>query len=215
LRDREWERLGASALFHAVHHDDGGQADGYVAYRVREGEEYGAAVVMEVTAKDPEVEAALFQFVFDIDLTDRVELRFEPVDSPLRWRLVDSRAYESNGPWDYMWLRVMDTCVALSARRYAQEGSLVIEVVDAFRPDGAAAGRFRLEGGPDGAACVPDRGATPDITASVDALGSAYLGGIRWSTLASAGRVTGDPAALHRADAMFASTPLPFCNTPF
>jgi hypothetical protein len=49
----------------------------------------------------------------------------------------------------------------------------------------------------------------------VESLGSVYLGGIKWSTLAAAGRVTGTRDALRRADAMFESTPLPFCNTGF
>ena len=43
-----------------------------------------------------------------------------------------------------------------------------------------------------------------------------YLGGVRFSTLARAGRVvTQTPDALARADAMFASEPAPWCATPF
>jgi predicted acetyltransferase len=117
--------------------------------------------------------------------------------------------------WDLLWLRVMNTPEALTARRYATADSLVLEIVDPFRPRGAAAGRFRLEGGPDGATCKKDKSARADVTTSVEALGSAYLGGVRWSTLASAGRATGTPDVLKRADAMFTSTPLPFCNTGF
>lgn len=217
LRDREFERRGASAMFTAVHEDERGQADGYVMWRIREGHDEGdnTVIVVEVIAVDSEVEAALWQFVFDIDLTERFEFKVEPVDSQLPWRLVDKRAYHSSGVWDYLWLRVMDTPAALSARRYATEGSLVIEVVDSFRPAGAAAGRFRLDGGPEGATCGAERSAEAEITISVEALGSAYLGGVRWTTLAAAGRASGDPAALQRADAMFTSTPLPFCNTPF
>jgi len=84
-----------------------------------------------------------------------------------------------------------------------------------FRPDGAAAGRFRVSGGPDGATCTREKSADADITVPVEALGSAYLGTVRWTTLANARRVTGSPEALRRADAMFACTPLPFCNTDF
>ena len=117
--------------------------------------------------------------------------------------------------WDFLWLRVLNTPAALSARTYATDDSLVFEVVDPFRPRGAAAGRFRLDGGPGGATCKKEKSGRVDITASVEGLGSAYLGGVKWSTLASAGRVTGNRDALLRADAMFASTPLPFCNTGF
>jgi predicted acetyltransferase len=117
--------------------------------------------------------------------------------------------------WDFLWLRIMNTPAALEARAYAADDSLVLEIVDPFRPRGAAAGRFRLDGSPDGATCKRERSARADITVSVEALGSAYLGGVRWSTLASAGRATGSPEVLERADAMFTSTPLPFCNTGF
>jgi predicted acetyltransferase len=109
----------------------------------------------------------------------------------------------------------MNTPAALTARTYATDDSLVLDVADPFRPRGAAAGRFRLDGGPDGATCKKEKSARPDLTLSVESLGSAYLGGVRWSTLAAAGRVTGSAEALRRADAMFASTPLPFCNTGF
>ena len=169
----------------------------------------------ELIAADPDVEAALWQFAFGVDLTDRLELKGQPVDSQLPWRLVDQRAYECTGVWDHLWIRVVDTAAALSARRYSADGSLVIDVVDAFRPDGAASGRFRLTGGADGATCVRETSAEADITVPVEALGSAYLGGVKWTTLATAGRVTGSPDALRRADAMFACTPAPFCNTDF
>jgi predicted acetyltransferase len=216
LRDREFERHGASAMFHAVHEDANGRPDGYVTYRVKEGDGYAENKLFlnEVVSLDREVEAALYQFAFDVDLVDKFTLRFEPVDSPLPWRLVDQRAYYSAGVWDFLWIRVLDTAAALATRRYAVEGSVVVEVVDAFRPDGAAAGRFRVDGGPDGATCARSTD-DADITTTVEALGSAYLGGVRWTTLADAGQVSGSPEALHRADAMFASTPLPFCNTGF
>jgi predicted acetyltransferase len=217
LRDRPADRHGASAMYHAVHEDKRGVPDGYVAYRVKQGEDDGdsTGIVREVVAIDPEVEAALWRFVFDIDLIDRYVLRIEPVDSQLPWRLADPRAHHINGMWDFLWLRIMNTPAALAARTYAAEDSLVVEVVDPFRPRGAAAGVFRLDGGPDGATCTKEKSARPDLTLSVDALGAAYLGGVRWSTLAAAGRVAGTPAALERADALFTSTRLPFCNTGF
>jgi len=217
LRDRPYDRGGASAMFHAVHEDKRGVPDGYVAYRVKPGEGDGDAtgIVREVVAVDPEVEAALWRFVFDVDLVDRYVLRIQPVDSQLAWRLADPRAFHVVGLWDFLWLRVMNTPAALTARTYATDDSLVLEIVDPFRPRGAAAGRFRLEGGPEAATCAKEKSARADLTMSVEALGSAYLGGVKWSTLAAAGRVTGTPNALRRADAMFTSTPLPFCSTGF
>lgn len=216
LRDREFNRHGASTLFYAVHEDSAGRPDGYVGYRIKgEPEAYRAVVLDEVIAVDPDVETALWEFVFGVDLTDRLELKLQPLDSQLPWRLVDQRAYECTGVHDHLWLRIVDTPAALSARRYATNDSLVLEIIDSFRPDGAAAGRFRVTGGPDGAECIAEKSAAPDITVPVEALGSAYLGSVRWTTLAAAGRLTGSPDALRRADALFACTPVPFCNTDF
>ena len=49
-----------------------------------------------------------------------------------------------------MWARVLDVPAALSARRYAVELDVVLDVHDPFLDRG---GRFRLRGGPDGAEC--------------------------------------------------------------
>ena len=68
-------------------------------------------------------------------------------------RLRDYRAYRVTFVGDFLWTRVLDAPAALSARRYGTEGSLVIDVVDEFRPDGAADGRFRLDASPEGATC--------------------------------------------------------------
>jgi hypothetical protein len=51
-----------------------------------------------------------------------------------------------------MWLRPLDPAALLAARRYGREDGLVLEV---HEPEGAAPRRFRLEGGLEGATCVP------------------------------------------------------------
>jgi predicted acetyltransferase len=218
LVDRERDRGGATPLFSIVHEDHDGTADGYVFYRSREGKDghAKATVVVEVIAVDPEVEAALWRFVLDLDLTETMEVNHQPIDSALRWRLADYRAYYVQFHGDFIWTRILDTPAALSARRYAAEGSLVIDVVDEFRPTGSASGRFRLEASPEGATCsAVDRTVDADITTGVGALGSAYLGGVPWTTLAAGGRAAGSRDALARADLLFVSQPAPFCNTEF
>ena len=218
LLDRERERHGASQAFTIVHEDVTGTADGYAWYRVREAREYlpNVVVVREVIASDPEVEAALWRFLLDLDLSDELEAELQPVDSPLPMRLADYRAYRTTFIADFLWTRVLDAPAALAARRYGTEGSLVIDVVDEFRPEGAANGRFRLDASPEGAACKPvDRSVDADVSVTATGLGSAYLGGVSWTTLAAAGRASGTPEALRRADLLFSCTPLPFCNTGF
>jgi predicted acetyltransferase len=88
----------------------------------------------------------------------------------------------------------------------------VLEVVD---PLGLAGGRVVLDGGPGGATCAPTD-QTAGLTMPVDALGSAFLGGVPIGILAAAGRVDAhDPAALAMADAMFRPAVTPWCSTWF
>jgi predicted acetyltransferase len=113
---------------------------------------------------------------------------------------------------DFVWLRILDVPELLGGRAYDRSGSVVLEVVD---PMGLAGGRFRLEAGPDGAACRPtDRSASLSIP--IDVLGSVVLGGVALRTLAAAGRLdVHDQAGLETADAMFRWPVPPYCSTWF
>jgi predicted acetyltransferase len=89
----------------------------------------------------------------------------------------------------------------------------VLEVGDALRARNQ--GRFRLEGGPEGASCQPTS-AEPDLVLDIADLGAVYLGGARLASLARAERVAErTPGALLRADRMFAADPPPMCTTHF
>jgi predicted acetyltransferase len=216
--DREPWRQGASARFYVLHHDVDGTPDGYLAYRAKDGDwghglADGTVIVEELDAVHDEVEAALWQYVLDIDLVRHVRAEARPVDEPLRWRLADPRRLQTSAVFDHLWVRLLDVPAALSARRYAVDATLVVDVRDPFRPAGE--GRYVVEGGPEGAGCRPtDR--EPDLTIGVAELGSLYLGGVSATTLARAGRVEArTPAVLRVADAFFTSTPAPWCCTPF
>ena len=88
----------------------------------------------------------------------------------------------------------------------------MVEVVDDFCPWNA--GRWEIEGGPDGAGCVRSDKAA-DITMSANDLGAVYLGGTRLAALAQAGRIDGSPDAVRRADVFFLGDAAPFCQTFF
>ena len=77
-------------------------------------------------------------------------------------------------------------------------------------------GRWRLDGGPDGATCVRADDATADLTLSATELGAIILGGTRLAALAAARRVDEHTAgALAKADLMFGSPRAPWCQTSF
>ncbi len=77
----------------------------------------------------------------------------------------------------------------------------MVEVVDGHRPE--AAGTFELQVDAGVGVCRrTDR--APDLACSVRALGSTYLGGVNWTTLAGADRVQERTrGALAIADGLF------------
>jgi predicted acetyltransferase len=106
---------------------------------------------------------------------------------------------------DALWVRLVDVGAALSGRRYSDDGAIVFEVEDKFCPWNE--GRWKLEGG--NAARTDEE---PDLRLPVQSLGSAYLGGIRFASLARAGRVEElKEGALERADRLFTWDRHPWC----
>jgi predicted acetyltransferase len=217
--DPEKFREGYTSRYYAVHENEAGEADGYAVYRISWGkwspERPGASLkLLRLHTTDPEVDAALFEYMLGVDLMWQLELPVRPADDPLRWRLADFRRYRILRINDWLWIRVLDIPAALAARRYATDDTLTIEVDDTFRP--ANTGVYRLESGPEGATCERlDDGADADLALGVEVLGAAYLGGTSLATAAAAGRVSGTPRAVARADAMFASSPPAFCDREF
>jgi predicted acetyltransferase len=219
FRDREKWRRGASANFYAIHESASGEPDAYVRYRVKETWDQtvrgNRLIIVEAVGTSPEAEAPLWRYLFEIDLIHTAQAFMRPLDDWLRWRLVDPRSYRITELDDFVWVRLVDVGAALEARRYAVDGSVTFAVDDPFRP--ANSGTWVLEGGPAGASCRrADATVDADIALDVRDLGATYLGGVKFASLAEAGRVEERTAgALARADAMLNTTPLPFCRTGF
>jgi len=216
--DPEEDRDGASARFVAVHDDASGVPDGFVTYRIKQGWGSGRPLphelsVESVAAVDDGIAAALLRFVLGVDLVGTVEWLAAPLDLPFRWRVANPRAVRVTRELDHLWLRPFDVPACLAGRRYAVEGSCALEVIDPVRP--ALGGRFRLEGGPDGATCRRSD-AEPDLVVGVADLGALLLGGVSWSTVHRAGLVDErTPGAVTRADGMFRPDRAPYCSTDF
>ncbi|MEX0762153.1 MAG: GNAT family N-acetyltransferase [Dehalococcoidia bacterium] len=214
LYDPEHERWGGfGGYFHAVYEQDG-SVDGYVLYRRKWEEQPGAGATLRivelVTATDAAY-AALWRFCLEMDLVGKVEAD-RPVGEPLWWMLADPRRLRRI-PFDAIWLRILDVPEMLTRRRYAAPGKLVLQVEDDFCP--WAAGRYELDGGPDGARCQSTN-TEPDISLSTAELAAISLGGAKLAPMARAARVEEHTAgSLARADAMFAADPPPWCPQGF
>jgi predicted acetyltransferase len=204
--------------FDAVYERDG-RVDGYVIYNIggtwSDGFSEKTLQVHDFVAATPEAEAALWQFVAGVDLITEITHWNLPPDCELPWLLADARQVRTTSLRDWLWARPLDVPVFLAARRYASEDALVLEVADPLRPDGAAAGRFRVAGAGDGAECARTD-ADPDLVLDVGELGAISIGGIEASVLGRAGRIEeGTPGALRRADRFFAAERAPFSFTWF
>ena len=150
----------------------------------------------------------VWSFLLDQDLTRTIEWQLAPADEPLALTLSNPRAVRTRIS-DALWVRLIDVEAALSARAYAADPDVVLEVADAFCPWNA--GRFRLSGG----AC--ERTDAPaDLALDVTALGAAYLGGTTLRELAWAGRVDERrEGALARASAALRGDVAPWCPEIF
>jgi predicted acetyltransferase len=211
-----WIPVSNRALFDAVHEDADGVADGFVSYEVR-GEWHGGfadreLVVWDLQATNPTARAALWEYVFGVDLVVKIIATNLPIDEPLRFMLADPRQLRTDFVYDSLYVLPLDVAALLSARTYASAGTLAIEIVE----PGGPKGRFVLDGGPDGASCIENPDATPELTCSRAGLGAVLLGGNTWATLLAAGELDEHASgAAGRADAMFATAPAPATLTWF
>jgi predicted acetyltransferase len=203
-------RFDGKSPVHVVHEGPDGP-DGYVSWTAKD----AVVNVLDLCAATDSAYRALWVYVSSLDLVERVTIRRRPVDEPVRWLLPDGRALEQHETVDGIWVRLLDVTAALGARRYSAADRLVLDVVD-DDTGGFAAGRYVLEGGPDGAKCLPSTVDSADLRVHQRALASAYLGGYSLHAQAITGRVAElTPGALRRADAMFATPLAPWCATGF
>lgn len=212
LADPERWRNGATSRRFALHFADDGTPDGYASFRTKRESsitDYGQEVqVHEVDATSPQAYAALWRWLLDLDLVRAFIRGSAPVDDPLHQLVANPRMIKTELS-DAAYARIVDVQAALAARTYARDLDLVIEVVDAFLPD--CGGRFRLQGGPDGAN-VTRTDHSPDLTLSARQLAGLYLGGIPATEFARAGLLQAHkPGVVQLITSGFVSDPAPYC----
>ncbi|MEU3981297.1 GNAT family N-acetyltransferase [Streptomyces sp. NPDC026672] len=210
LIDPEGERGGASPLQCVVAERDG-EFVGFARFRVRPEWEAagprGTVLLNDMGAADPLAHAAVWRFLFGIDLTCVLDVRRRPVDEPWLYLVSDLRRCRVTVR-DALYVRLVDVGAALAARTYQAPVDVVLAVEDVFCPWNS--GRWRLSGDASGAVC--ERTGDPaDLALSVRELGAAYLGGVPLAVLAGAGRVREARAgALAGASLAFGSAVAPW-----
>ncbi len=211
IKDPEERREGAGPKRWAVYERDG-SIDAYAVYRHKPGWEEGSTTaelrVVEALAATPTAERDLWAYLLAIDWKATLTAFLLPPDHALFFLLATPRRLRYR-MGDGIWVRLVDVGAALSGRKYPVDGAVVFEVHDDFCPWNE--GRWKLA---DGAAARTDERA--DIALSVQSLGSGYLGGVSFSSLARAGRAEElEDGALMRADALFRWDRHPWCPEIF
>jgi predicted acetyltransferase len=190
-------------------------ADGFASWKVKAywnaGHPAHELTLIDLVAITPEAHAALWHTVLSVDLVGPVHsFRAVALDDALPYIVGDQRAVRTTNVNDMLWIHLRDIGAALRSRTYGTDDELVIEVDLDDRTE-----RWRVAGGHDGAEVRKVR-SRPHLRMNRAALGAIYLGGVRPSILAGAGRISADDAAvLRRADAFFMADRLPHCITGF
>jgi len=189
-----------------------GTPEAYALYRIEFDMENGISrSVLQVGEAVGATAAAtrdIWRFLFNVDWVETVRAPFIPPDHPLFLLLAEPRrmGYVAG---EALWARLVDVGGALSARGYAGEDSVVLDVRDEFCPWNEG----RWEVGPGGAQRSK---AEADLRLGVDMLGSVYLGGFTFAQLERAGRLEElRSGALGRADALFRADRHPWCPEIF
>ncbi|MBA2949248.1 GNAT family N-acetyltransferase [Streptomyces himalayensis] len=210
LLDPESERQGSSPL-QCVLAERAGEVVGYARFHNKPEWDTagpnGTIVLRDLEALDPAAYAALWRFLFEIDLTSTLEVRSRPVDDAWQHLVSDIRRCQVRLR-DSLYVRLVDVGAALEARTYQTPVDVVFEVEDDFCPWNQ--GRWRLTGDSKGASCKrTDEDA--DLALSVRELGAVYLGGVSLSAPAAAGRVRElRPGAVAEASVAFSSAVAPW-----
>ena len=192
--------------------DPEGVLRGAMAFRIVESDTDWARSRLEIRhliGETSDAHAALWRFALQHDLIGTVTAEMLSLDEPLPWLVADSRAAVRTVE-DHGWLRVLDVPAAFAGRSMAARLDVVLRVED---PLGIAGGSWRLESGSDGscrAVSAPDTEA--EIELGVGELSSLYLGGVSARSLAQAGRVRGDAAAVASLDAALRIDGAPFLS---
>ena len=215
--------------FNVVYRSAAGEVEGLLTYRADATwgdakQPLNTATVDDLIAVTPAAERALWHFLCSVDWITRIRTGHRATDDLLPLLLPDPRAARPVTQADWLWVRILDVVTALEARTYAGRGTLVLEIVDgtASVDDGAgaarsgpAAGRYRLDAGPDGATCTPTT-ASPSLVLGPGELAALWLGGESAARLAALGRIDEQQtAAATTADLLFRTSRQPWCPDVF
>ena len=207
-----WWETQRKNMYAAVALDAAGQARGTIAYSTKENHvpgEPGPDQTMDVhslVAVDLPARLALWEYIRAHDLVLRAKFSNVEPDDPIQDLLLEPRELR-RFTGDGMWVRIVDVPRALEARPYSEAGALALRVHDNLAPWNDTTWRFETDG--EQTRVVEAAGATADLDLSINALASLLTGFRSATRIERAGMLSGDPGAVRRADAIFATAYAP------
>src|SRR6266511_3390401 len=128
-----WRQPGQGPLHRMVLELDGEPA-AYALYRIAASFEgfvsTGSVTVTEALGATPEALAEMWRWLLEMDWTASIKASLLPLDHPLFLLLAEPRRLRCR-VGDGVWVRLVDVGAALSARAYATDEPLVLDVRDA------------------------------------------------------------------------------------
>ena len=221
-----WSRLFGNpgvnnpAEIRVVRYDDAaGEPRGFAIYSANRGDFVATADVHYLNATTDDAYAALWRYLFELDLVTEIKAELRSIDEAFRWQLSDFRAAVESDVHDHLWLRILDAKATLEARQYSAPGTFVLELDDDL---GFVEGCYLLSIDESGTASVtrlPSAEGFADnhrLELGAGDLAAVYLGATSFATLVRSGRITEKtPAAAVAADAAFRSEVTPWLSIWF
>jgi predicted acetyltransferase len=194
-----------------------GTPQGYVIYtligdRVEHRARGQELEIRDLVALSLDAYRTLWSFLASHDLVGRIRWDRAPSDDPLPELLAEPRMLHQDGH-EGLWLRLVEIPAALRERGYLHDGETCFSVTeDPLTPWNDGTYRLTVHNGD---ADVERTSQTPQWHIDRKALASAWCGRHRLNTLANWGLVSGDQAAIDRADALLATRHEPHCPDHF
>lgn len=194
-----------------VHLDADDNVDGFAIWKPETKDDVHGIRVAELVAVDDTAQLALWDFLAGIDLATRATYWAGHPQDPLAWALTDFNRLKTNAVAELLWIRVLDVPRTLTARPWAADGRVVIEVDD---PQGYAEGCWEITTGA-GVAEVTATDQEPQVRLTAETLATLTLGTSSVDVLHRAGRIRGADEDVRRLSAMADLRTVPYGITAF
>lgn len=199
-------------------YEEGGTPQGYIAYAAKSLMEFsdGAGPGQRLMVRDyvwhtPSAYRAMWDFLKNFDLVNRVNIPKAPADDPAFDIILDPRELHATR-YDWLLGRIIDVERALPLRPYG-EGRAVFALRDEFCPWNND--RWALEASPEGTTITRTK-ETPTLTLDAATLALLVFGTVSPSRAVRYGRAEATPTTdLATWDNMFRTEYAPFCPDGF